>query len=163
MPHLSEFTEYKRKVASIILNDAECVELITNKKNTPLPAASLINDQVFLYDYIDETTTDSKVFVCIEVDEGEVRGPAVMEIHLYVHIAVPVSMMNMHGEIRRDAIAQRIDRLLNGNLDFGFTKLEREYGGRFVLHNSFRGRTLHYRVRDWNRFCSTLPGHTTGS
>jgi len=159
--HLSEFTEYKKLVAKLIVNDAECVELITGKKNTPLPAASLINDQVFLYDYVDETTTEAKVFVCVEVDDGLVRGPHVQEIDLFVYVAVPTSMMNMSGEIRRDALAQRIDRLLNGNLDFGFGKLERRPGGRFVFHNSFRGRILHYRVQDWNRFCSTLPGTTS--
>jgi hypothetical protein len=163
MPHLSEFTEYKRKVVNLVLNDEECVELITGVENTTLPAISLVNTQVFPYDYIDETTTDAKVFVCVEVDEGEVKGPAVGWMHLWVYVAVPKSMMNMDGEIRRDALAQRIDKLLNGNRDFGFGKLERKPGGRIVLHDSFRGRFLHYHVRDWNRFCSTLPGTTSES
>lgn len=163
MAHLSAFTEYKRRVANLILNDAECVRLITGKDDTPLPAASLINDQVYLYDYIDETTTDSKVFVCVEVDDGDVVSPAATVVHLWIYIAVPKELMNMHGEIRRDALAQRIDRLLNGNLDFGFGKLERRPGGRIVLHNMFRGRFLHYYVLDWNRFCKSLPGHSAES
>ena len=160
MPHLSEFTAYKKRVVNLILKDAECVELITGVKNTALPAGSLLNKQVFLYDYIDAATTDAKVFVCIEVDDGNVRGPAVTGAHLWIYIAVPKSMMNMDGEIRRDALAQRIDELLNGNMDFGFGKLERKPGGRIVLHNSFRGRFLHYYVLDWNRHNSTLPGTT---
>ena len=160
MPHLSEYTEYKKKVVNLILKDAECVELITGVENTTLPAVSLLNKQVFLYDYIDETTTDAKVFVCIEVDEGEVRTPAVGWMHLWIYIAVPKVLMNMEGEIRRDALAQRIDELLNGNLDFGFGKLERKPGGRIVLHDSFRGRFLHYHVRDWNRHNTSLPGTT---
>lgn len=48
-------------------------------------------------------------------------------------------MMNMSGEIRRDALVGRIDTLLNGNLDFGFGKLERRIGSRFNLHDTFRG------------------------
>ena len=125
-----------------------------------MPAGSLLNKQVFLYDYIDAATTDAKVFVCIEVDDGNVRGPAVTGAHLWIYIAVPKSMMNMDGEIRRDALAQRIDELLNGNMDFGFGKLERKPGGRIVLHDSFRGRFLHYYVLDWNRHNSTpLPWH----
>jgi hypothetical protein len=161
MPHLSESTEYKRRVVNLILNDAECVELITGVKNTTLPAASLVNNNVFLYDYIDETTTDAKVYVCIEVDDGDVRGPAVTGVHLWIYVSVPKSMMNMNGEIRRDALTHRIDELLNGNKDFGFGKLERRPGGRIVLHDSFRGRFLHYYVLDWNRFCSTLAGTTS--
>lgn len=163
MPHLSEFTEYKRKVVNLILNDEECVELITGAEGTSLPAVSLINNQVFLYDYIDETTTDAKVHVCIEVDDGDVRGPAVSGVHLWIYVAVPKSLMNMNGEIRRDALANRIDTLLNGNKDFGFGKLDRKPGGRIVLHDSFRGRFLHYYVLDWNRFCSSLPGTTSSS
>ena len=158
MPHLSEYTEYKRKVINLILNDETCVELITGAEGTALPATSLVNKQVFPYDYRDETTTDAKVFVCVEVDEGDVRGPAVSGIHLWIYVAVPKSMMNMNGEIRRDALTQRIDTLLNGNKDFGFGKLERRPGGRIVLHDSFRGRFLHYHVLDWNRHNTTLPG-----
>ena len=160
MPHLSEFTEFKKKVINLILYDAECVELITGVENTALPAGSLLNKQVFPYDYIDETTTDAKVFVCIEVDDGDVKGPAVAGVHLWVYIAVPKILMNMEGEIRRDALSQRIDELLNGNMDFGFGKLERKPGGRIVLHDSFRGRFLHYYVNGWNRFGSSLPGTT---
>lgn len=161
MPHLSEFTEYKKKVVNLILKDAECVELITGVENTPLPAASLLNKQVFLYDYIDAATTDAKVFICIEVDEGEIKGPAVGVMHLWIYIAVPKILMNMDGEIRRDALAQRIDELLNGNKDFGFGKLDRKPGGRIVLHDSFRGRFLHYFVQDWNRHNTSLPGTTS--
>ena len=161
MPHLSEFTEYKKKVLNLIVKDKTCVELITATSNPTLPATSLINKQLFLYDYIDETVSDEKVYVCVETDEGDVKGPAVTGVHLWIYVIVPKSMMNMSGEIRRDALVGRIDTLLNGNLDFGFGKLERRIGSRFNLHDTFRGRSLHYYVLDWNRFCSTLPGTTS--
>ncbi|MDD4279373.1 MAG: hypothetical protein PHX74_06520 [Candidatus Sumerlaeales bacterium] len=158
MPHLSEFTEYKKNVASLILNDSKSVELITGEKDTALPAASLINDQLFLYDYVDSTVEDAKTYVCIEVDEADVKSAAVSGIMLYVYIIVHKSLMNMSGEIRRDALCQRIDVLLNGNHDFGFGKLERRPGGRFSVNDSFRGRSLCYYVLDWNRFNTTLNG-----
>ena len=105
MPHLSEFTEYKKKVLNLIVKDKTCVELITATSNPTLPATSLINKQLFLYDYIDETVTDEKVYICVETDEGDVKGPAVTGVHLWIYVIVPKSMMNMSGEIRRDAHA----------------------------------------------------------
>ena len=41
--------------------------------------------------------------------------PAVTQFEIYIIIAVPKSLMEMNGEIRRDAIAQRVDEMLNGS------------------------------------------------
>ena len=50
MPFLSEFTEYKRRLANLIVKDEMCVELLTGEKGHKLPAADLIGKNVFLYE-----------------------------------------------------------------------------------------------------------------
>lgn len=139
-----------------MLRDREFVNLVTAVPDYPLPAADLLNKQVFLYDYIDSTVKDEKVYVCIEADDGVAYSCAVSRFDMYIYIAVPKYLMDMNGQIRRDAIAQRIDTLINGSTDYGFGKLERKSGGRIRLSDEFRGRVLHYTVEDWNRHNTTL-------
>lgn len=156
MPHLSSLTEYKRTVINTFLRDKEFVELVANDKNHVLPASDLFEKQCFLYDYVDSTVKDDKVYVCVEVDPEQVVNCAVTRFNLYVYVAVPKSLMSMDGQIRRDAICQRIDELLNGRTDFGFGRLERKPSPRMQFSESFRGRVLVYTVEDWNRHCKTL-------
>lgn len=156
MPHLSSYTEFKRTLANIFLRDREFVDLVTNTENHPLPASDLLSRQVFLYDYIDGTIKEDKTYVCIEVDDGPTATPAAAYFTICIYIAVPKSLMEMNGEIRRDAIAQRVDQLINGSTKFGFGKLKKKPGGRFLFNEAFRCRVLNYSSEDWNRHGETL-------
>lgn len=155
MPYLSEFTEYKRRIANLIVNDELCVELITGKKNTPLPAASLIGRNVYLYDYIDDTIKDAMVLICIEVDEGYYTSPTARDFDLHIYVSVHKSLMNYvdddgKGQIRRDMICSRIDAMLSNSTDFGFQKVKGEKGYRIIFSNDFRTKDMVYRIKDWN-------------
>ncbi len=155
MPMLSELTKWKRKIANILLNDAEFVELVSLKNDLTLPAASLIGDNVYLYDYIDETVKDEKVLICIEIDEGDYVNPQSRMFNLHIYVAVHRNLMNFiddngHGAIRRDSICERIDHLLNGRTDLGFKKIKAGYGGRILFSNDFRTKDMHYTLQGWN-------------
>ena len=156
MPHLSSVDDFKRIIVNKFLRDRQFVDLVTNSTNHGLPASDLLSRQVFLYDYVDGTVQADKVFVCVEADDNRVKTPAVSLFDIYITIAVPKSMMDMNGKIRRDAIAQRIDEMLNGSTEFGFGKLERKPGGRLQFSDAFRAKLLHYSVENWNRHGSTL-------
>lgn len=156
MPNLSDFTSIKKKVLHTILSDRECVDLITNDSDIRLPAESLLDKQVFLYDWIDDTVTEAKTFISVDVDVPYVDSIATANFDLFIYIAVHKSLMSMNGEIRRDALASRIDYLINGNLDFGFAKVELSNVSRFRQGKEFFGRTLVYRVHHYNRIGDKL-------
>ena len=156
MPHLSSLTDFKRLILNKLLNDREMVNLLTNSENHTLPAKDLLNRQVYLYDYVDGTIKSDHSILCIDADDSWAETPAVSKFLIEIIIAVPKSLMDMPGNIRRDAIAQRIDRLLNGSTEFGFGRLERKPGGRIQLNEAMRARMLRYSVEDWNRHGETL-------
>lgn len=156
MPHLEEFDDYKRVIVNKLLRDKEFVSLMTDEKDPVLPASGLLNKQIFLYDYLDNTITEDKVMICVDCDDDDAVNCAVTRFNLHIWIAVPKSLMNMSGKIRRDALASRADELLNGSTEFGFGRLTRKAGGRFHMNNTYRCRTLNYTVEDWNRHNKTL-------
>ena len=155
MPYLSEFTEYKRRIANLIVNDELCVELITGEKDRPLPAADLIGKNVYLYDYIDDTIKDAMVLICIEIDEGYYTSPTARDFDLHVYVSVHKSIMNYidddgRGQIRRDMLCSRIDNMLSNSTDFGFQKVKGAKGYRIIFSNDFRVKDMVYRIKGWN-------------
>jgi len=155
MPNLSEYKEYKGRLVKAIVENADCVTLITNTVGTTLPAKSLIDtpsttNQIHLYDYIPDVTTDKRTHVCIEVFDGKEINHTVTGFYVEVEIIVPIDMMRMSGDTRRDALAVAIDKLINGSPDYGFGHVCRVQGDCNVPADGFRGRLLRYYVEDWN-------------
>lgn len=155
MPNLSEYTEYKKLVVKAIVNDRTCVDLITNQTTVALPANSLIDNpketnQIHLYDYIPGTTSSKVTHVCIEVDEAPTITNNVGGFYLSIDVIVPEQLMVMTGKIRRDALAEAIDTLINGSQSYGFGEVERLPGSRGTPFDGFRGRRLRYYIKDWN-------------
>lgn len=155
MPMLSELEEYKRKIVNLIVNDRDCVDLISCRNDLALPAASLVGDNIFLYDYVDETVKDQKVFICIEIDESDYINPQSRLFDLHIYVIIHKKLMDFiddkgRGCIRRDSLCESIDHLLNGRTDLGFEKVTAAYGTRLIFSDDFRAKDLHYRVKGWN-------------
>ena len=63
MAYLSELTEFKRKIANLMVNDEMLVELVSGEKGKQLPAADLIGKNIYLYDYVDDTLKDARTLI----------------------------------------------------------------------------------------------------
>lgn len=164
---LDQYYRFKKYVAKTILSDKICVDLISNSNyQGTLPAEELLEQQyedgtynsglVHLYDYIPDAETTADTHICIEVEDMGVSTVAVGDYRIEVNIIVPVALMNMYGNIRRDAIAERIDYLLNGSKDIGFGRFERISGTLGIPSIKFRSRKIKYKVKDYNMSGSKL-------
>lgn len=152
MAYLSELTEFKRKIANLIVNDETLVELISGKKGMLLPAAELIGQNVYLYDYVDDTLKDARTLVCIETDELDRTSPTARDFELHIYVCVHKSQMNYvdedgRGQVRRDMICSRIDALLNNRTDMGFQKLKPLRGYRIIFSSDFRTKDMVYLAK----------------
>ena len=162
MPNLSEYTDIKKAVASAVVNDRACVDLITDTDNTePLPAARLIQtktavNQVHMYDYIPGVTESAQVHVCVEVYDLVPTSVAVGAYELCIYCIVPDKLMTMNGAVRRDELASAVDRLFNNKAGSWFGTFERLQGKCFQLVEGFRCRVVRYRVQAWNNHGETL-------
>lgn len=158
---LDQYYRYKKRIARLILSDKKCVDLITNADyGGALPAEALLEQtlsdgaytpgQVHLYDYIPDAETTADTHICIEVDDAGALTEAVGSYKIEINIIVPTALMNIFGGIRRDALASRIDYLINGEKELGFGRLKRVCGGVGAPSAKFRSRKLAYTVLDWN-------------
>lgn len=160
MPYLSELFKIKKKVVNILINDEELMTLLADGEPKAMPANYLIEQvlddgsyhtgQIHLYDFIPGNTATAESHICIEVVEDEVDTVFAGKYYLHIDVFVPEKMMNMFGNIRRDAIAARIDYLLNGQ-HLVLATLKRIPGGLSKPIQGWRQRYIAYEVTGWNR------------
>lgn len=153
---LKELTERKQLLFETILSDRECVNLLTNSEDHPLPALDLRYTQVFPYAWIDDTIQDAKTFLCFDLDVPRISNIAVKSVNLYIWMFSHKSLMPTRFGIRTDLLASRVDTLLNGSTEFGFGKLSLSSVTRLSPNTDYYGRALKYTVLDWNRFGTKL-------
>ena len=152
MAYLSELTEFKRKIANLMVNDEMLVELVSGEKGKQLPAADLIGKNIYLYDYVDDTLKDARTLICIEIDEDNFTSPTARDFEIHIYVCVHKSQMNFidetgRGQIRRDLICSRVDALLNNRTDMGFQKMKPMRGYRIIFSSDFRTKDMVYRAK----------------
>lgn len=160
MPFLSEYYTIKKKLVNIFINDEKLISLIGNKDPDYLPASYMIEQmlddgsmhhgQIHLYDYVPGESSTAESHVCIEITEDETETIYAGKFLIAIDIFVPECLMNMYGNIRRDAIAQRIDELINGE-HVSLADLERIGGDLSKPIQGWRQRSLYYVTSGWNR------------
>ena len=151
MAFLNEFSSDKSKMLQLFLSDREFVDIVTSSTNRPIPDLSLRYSQVFPYSWIPGTATETKTFVCFDVDVPRVITSAIKDVQLSVWGFTHESLMRTSTGTRTDILASRIDELLNGSSGFGAGQVELKSVGRINPATNFYGRQLIYLVKDFNR------------
>ena len=96
--------------------------------------------------------------MCFDVDISNVLNKTFYIPVLYVWVFTHKSKMRLSsGGIRVDALASKIDELLNGSRFYGLGELELRQVGRFSPITDYQGRFLVYYAKDFNRSTSKQP------
>lgn len=130
--HLDEIIDYKKKVINLLGTSQDVVELLADIPDIDMnsdEAYEVFDDNLYDYDYIDETIQEYKSYVMVEA-ETVYSSPTVKDVRLYVQIVVPKGDMKLDVRRfrgvkgnRKDNLARRIDLLLNNKDSFGIGRL----------------------------------------
>lgn len=158
---LDEIVEYPSKALQTISNNKECMALLLNKKLSELTEDDIdtaIDDYMFDYEYVDNTTTETAAYIWVEMDVPRVSNKHIKEAKLYITIACHKQFMKIKSNIisgvggnRRDNLVRFVDKVLNGNDIFGIGVLALESVKSVSSSNTqFTCREMCYRVSDFN-------------
>lgn len=149
---LDEFYDYKNILMETLCSDERIVRLITDSSDADVPNYDLPYTQVFPFEYIPNTVSEGKTFICFDVDIDQVYNKTFYAPVLYVWAFTHESKLRLReGGVRTDQLSVEIDRVLNGNRYFGLGELQLESVGRFSPISDYQGRVLTYSARDYNR------------
>lgn len=149
---LDEFYDYKNLLMETLCSNENIVRLVTDSSKAETPNFDLPYRQIFPYEFIPDTVSEGKTFICFDVDIDQVYNKTFYAPVLYVWAFTHASKLRLpEGGVRTDQLSVEIDRELNGSRLFGLGELELESVGRFSPISDYQGRVLTYSARDYNR------------
>lgn len=135
MADFSDFVRMKEIIKRTLLNDQQLVNLMLDKgvnvaefEDKPTGSKSPAKNLIKTYKFVPETIEDDKTYITMSshVDYTDRDFVKMMSVELYV-MCHKSQVDTLQGN-RHDLLADRVDRLLNGTLNFS------EFGlGRFAL------------------------------
>lgn len=170
---------FKSEIIKRIVTNENAVKLINPTLNPKLELDDVLlggkwiikgeeiteQGHIFSYNYVDSTTTGSKVFICIEALPYKYKYPMI-DVLLYIHIYVHKNIMNLTSKVtgkpstpssdemyklgfignRCDQLTQVIGSILNGASNMGgikeITPHERGHITLSIPNNEFYGKCM---------------------
>ena len=148
---LVEFYDYKNLLMEDLCKNENIVKLVTGNDDARVPNHALPYTQIFPYEFVPETVSEAKTFICFDVDILETSRTFYAPV-LYVWPFTHKSNLRLpQGGILLDQLSVEINKMLNGNRYFGLGEMMLQSVGRFRPILDYQGRVLTYVLKDWNR------------
>ena len=155
---LAELFDYKNLLMRDICSNANIVYLLTNNEEAKVPNHGLPYNQVFPFEFIPDTVSEAKTFICFDVDIIDVPNRTYYIPAIYVWVFTHKSTMRTDdGRIVIDQLAVEINRILNGDRDYGLGELKLKNVRRFNPIDDYHGRVLTFIASDFNRQSGSKP------
>lgn len=151
---MKDIGSYKTNLISAFQNSEEICELLFNK--APFTRSDIKNlpySQIFPYLYADETQTEVKSFICVEVDIPEIPTNTVKNMKLiiwaYCHKEIMRYSKAGYSGTKVDILSDMIERKIRDSDKFGIGKLKLESVSYFFPNNKYYGKQMIYNMPDF--------------
>lgn len=149
---LVEFYDYKNLLMKDLCSNETIVKLVTGNPEAAVPNHKLAYTQLYPFEFIPETVSEAKTFICFDVDITSVPNKTIYIPALYIWPFTHKSNLRMQGGgLLLDALCAEISKMLNGSRYFGLGELKLASVHRFVPITDYQGRAMTFTAKDWNR------------
>ena len=149
---LNEFFNYKNELMKTLCSNERIVRLLTDSSEAAVPNYDIAYNLIYPYEFIPETVSEGKTFICFDVDIISVQSKTYFTPALYVWVFTHKSKLRLpEGGVRTDELASVIDGELNGSRNYCLGELNLDSVTRFVPIIDYQGRCLTYVGDDYNR------------
>lgn len=151
MAYLEEIPEYKLDLLKLFVANDNIVKYIDSKDKTVEDAVDLIGKHVFPMHYIPDTETETKVYLCLDIFVPRVKDRMFKTAQIVINVFAHKDKTLVGYDSRVDMINIEIDKLLNGNMDFGIDEIELSSVSPYHPQTKFVGKQLVYNVMNFNQ------------
>ena len=141
--NMQEFVDYKYKVIQYLINSQPIIELLANKVGIDIEDFNS-DEQIFSYRFVppDISTENAKTYITLHCRRFRLK------ILFYSLMEIPEEFKR-HGN-RIDNLVIEVDKLLNGNNNFGIGKVELCPNSAFAPAENYDGIALTYLITGFN-------------
>lgn len=153
MANLKELSAYKSRMMQAFCTSKELSPLLCVEGEDELTGKALMYSRVFPYAHVPNTVENAKSFVCFKVDAVSVKSAVIKVMQITIYCISHQSLLRLpDGKgLRTDEMASQVDKLMNGNTEFGLGTVELISSKEFNPITNYCGRESVYRVTDFNR------------
>ena len=156
--HIDDLINFSSTVISALASSPDIVGLMVDKAPENVTEEDMDRAREFMYDYdyIDETVQSAGSFIMVDADMVALPTDTVMDVEIYVQVAVSKSVMKLDNKIfkgvrgnRRDNLVRQIDLALRGSRDYGIGPLQLVSARTANVPAAFSSKMLIYRSPDF--------------
>ena len=156
---LKDINTYKNSVLSALLQSTDILTLLLGEGYTPEQVLGdnngsngVMYQQIFPYLYTEETKTEVKSYICMDVD-STIQNPHIKSSTLTIWVYCNKNTMKYEKEgysgTRTDLLSDLIDRQLAQSVNPGLGRLLLKSAKYFIPAAGFYGRILLYEIPDF--------------
>lgn len=151
MAYLEEIPKYKTDLLQELLKVNDIITYIGNEDDGIQDPVDLIGVNVFPFPYVPDTETEVKTYICMDIYVPKVKDMIFKDVQIVVNIFSHKKKGTYKGKSRVDLINIEVDKILNGNYDFGIDKVELVSVMPYIPNSNFFGKQLVYNVPNFNQ------------
>ena len=151
MAMLCELKEFRSRINEKLCSDQTIVDLINDRPNSSIPDRDLMYKQIFPYAYTPDEVKDTGAFICHRIYVPEVMNKTFKNMTIAFYVFVHQDNIRTSDGLRYDLIAERIEDLFNGTMDFGVGRMKLVEINDISTSPKFHGISLEYTGSEFNR------------
>ena len=151
MDLLHELKEFRSKINQKLCSDQKIVDLINDKPNSPIPDRDLMYKRIYPYAYTPEAVKDTGTFICHRIYVPDVMNKTFKKMSIVFYVFVHQDNIRTSDGLRYDLIAERIEEMFNGTMEFGVGRMRLVEINDISPAPKFHGISLEYSVSEFNR------------
>lgn len=133
------------------VDSVNIVKYINNNDSSITDPADLVGINIFPTPYIPDTQSQVRNYICLDIYVPRVKDKLFKDVQIIVNIFSHKSASTYRGKSRVDLICIEIDKILNGNMDFGIDAVDLISVMPYIPNNNFFGKQIVYNVENFNQ------------
>lgn len=111
----------------------------------------MVGKNIFPNPYIPDTQSQVRTYICLDIYVPRVKDKIFKDVQIVLNIFSHKDVSTYEGKSRVDLINIEVDKVLNGNMDFGIDAVELVSVMPYTPNNNFFGKQIIYNVQNFNQ------------
>lgn len=149
MAYLEEIPKYKNDLLNTFIDTQNIVTYIGNTEINYVD--ELIGINIFPNPYIPDTQSKVRTYLCMDIYVPRIQDKFFKDVQIVINIFSHKDGTSYKGKSRVDLLSIEVDKILNGNQEFGIDGINLVSVMPYIPNDKFFGKQLVYNVINFNQ------------
>lgn len=148
MAYLENIPIYKNTLIRALIDNPKITEYIGRIGVDP---DELIGSNIYPFPYIPSTQETAKTYICCDIYVPRVQDMMFKDVQLVINVFSHKTIGTYYGKSRVDLLTSEIDKMLNGNQDYGIDAAQLKQVTPYIPNDLYFGKTMYYTALNFNQ------------